>query len=62
MKVGLDVSSLIYRRGVSRYTGNLMLSLLDLDDIELLLYGNSWRAHQQLEKELKKKLKKCFTR
>ena len=57
MKVGLDVSSLIYRRGVSRYTGNLMLSLLDLDDIELLLYGNSWRAHQQLEKELKKKLK-----
>ena len=57
MKVGLDVSSLIYRRGVSRYTSNLMLSLLELRDIELLLYGNSLRAYRQLEKTLDTKLK-----
>lgn len=57
MKIGLDVSSLVYRRGVSRYTSNLMLALLDLPDLELLLYGNSLRAHAQLEAELRKKLK-----
>ena len=57
MKIGLDVSSLIYRRGVSRYTSNLMLSLLDLPDLELFLYGNSLRGFKQLEEELKNKLK-----
>lgn len=57
MKVGLDVSSLVYRRGVSRYTSNLMLSLLDFSDIELLLYGNSLRVFSQLQKSLKYKLR-----
>jgi len=57
MKIGLDVSSLIYHRGVSRYTSNLMLALLDQPDTKLLLYGNSLRAYGQLEAELKTKLK-----
>ena len=57
MKIGLDVSSLVYRRGVSRYTSNLMLALLELPDVELLLYGNSLRAHAQLNEELKEQLK-----
>jgi glycosyltransferase involved in cell wall biosynthesis len=57
MKIGLDVSSLVYRRGVSRYTSNLMLALLELPGVELLLYGNSLRAHRQLSEELREKLK-----
>lgn len=57
MKIGLDVSSLVYHRGVSRYTSNLMLALLDQPDSELLLYGNSLRAYSQLEAELKNTLK-----
>jgi glycosyltransferase involved in cell wall biosynthesis len=57
MKIGLDVSSLVYHRGVSRYTSNLMLALLDLPDTKLFLYGNSLRSHGQLEAELKSQLK-----
>lgn len=61
MKIGLDVSSLVYHRGVSRYTSNLMLALLDQPDAELLLYGNSLRAYGQLEAELKNTLKNTLS-
>ena len=47
MNIGLDVSSIAYQRGVSRYTSNLMLALLEQPNVHLLLYGNSFRNYDQ---------------
>lgn len=49
MKVGIDISPVIYGRGVSRYTSNLVLSLAQISDIQLSLYGSSLRQYTQLE-------------
>ena len=57
MKIGIDVSSLVYRRGVSRYTSNLVRALAGLTQTKLLLYGNSWRQHQLLQSELARTLR-----
>ena len=54
MQIGLDVSSLTYRRGVSRYTSNLLTALARLSDVNLVLYGYSGRGYQLLERELKR--------
>ena len=55
MKVGLDISSLVYGRGVSRYTSNLVRSLLKTrPDLDLKLYGNSRGRVNELEAEVKK--------
>ncbi|MCB9802173.1 MAG: glycosyltransferase family 4 protein [Pseudomonadales bacterium] len=48
MQIGLDISPIIYGRGVSRYTSNLARSLLAAGQA-LSLYGSSFRQHKQLE-------------
>ncbi|HCC84945.1 MAG TPA: hypothetical protein DEP87_04670 [Candidatus Pacebacteria bacterium] len=48
MRVGIDISSLIYDRGVSRYTYNLVRALIASDQIEVNLYGSSWRQKSEL--------------
>jgi len=49
MQVGIDISSLIYDRGVSRYTYNLVRALIASDAINVNLYGTSWRQHAELK-------------
>lgn len=53
MNVGIDVTSLIYGRGVSRYTANLVRSLLHSTSTSLSLYGSSFRQYSKLESEIK---------
>lgn len=48
MHVGIDISSIIYGRGVSRYTSNLVRSLQNQPYLELSLYGASFRQKPQL--------------
>jgi glycosyltransferase involved in cell wall biosynthesis len=50
IKVGIDISSLIYGRGVSRYTANLVRALLDYTAVDLVLYGSSFRQNSRLKK------------
>ncbi len=51
MNVGLDITSLLYQRGVSRYTSNLLRSLNKIPDLSLYLYGNSFRKKEWLEQQ-----------
>lgn len=53
MHIGIDITSIIYKRGVSRYTSNLVRALL-ADRTQLTLYGSSFRQKQFLEKEATK--------
>jgi len=48
MNVGIDITSTIYNRGVSRYTMNLVRGLLKEPELTLTLYGSSLRKRQQL--------------
>lgn len=49
LTVGIDATSLIYNRGVSRYTSNIVRSLAALPDAPTLrLFGSSFRANRQL--------------
>lgn len=57
MKVGIDVTSLIYGRGVSRYTANLSRALLKFTPTEVSFYGSSLRQKTQLETQIKKVIK-----
>ncbi|MBU1033829.1 glycosyltransferase family 4 protein [Patescibacteria group bacterium] len=57
MKIGLDVSSLTYQRGVSRYTGDLVKALAKEQNAELFLYGTSLRQQKLLKAELRKVLR-----
>lgn len=52
MKIGLDVSSLVYQRGVSRYTSDLIKALAVEKNAELYLYGSSLRQQKLLKTEL----------
>ncbi len=54
MNVGIDITSLMYGRGVSRYTSNLVTALLKRRDLKLSLYGSSLRQHGNLEQMAKK--------
>ena len=54
MKVGIDFTPALYDRGVSRYTTNLVRSLLEKPAVELTLYGSSLRSHQKLTTRAKK--------
>lgn len=47
MKIGIDITSLIYNRGVSRYTSNLVLALMETDNI-IHLFGSSLRQKKVL--------------
>lgn len=58
MHIGLDVSSLVYDRGVSRYTANLARALLSKKNIKLSLYGSNWRQFAYLQQQAKKILHK----
>lgn len=57
MKIGIDISSLIYQRGVSRYTGDLVRALLKEKNTQLFLYGSSLRQQKILKTELRKVLR-----
>lgn len=47
MRIGIDITSLIYGRGVSRYTRNLVSALSNYN-INLRLFGYSWKKYQWL--------------
>ncbi len=49
--VGIDISSLVYDRGVSRYTANLVRSLIRYTPHQVWLYGSSFGQHQNLVKK-----------
>ncbi len=57
MKIGIDISSLTYQRGVSRYTGDLVKALAKEKNAELFLYGSSMRQQKVLKAELRKVLR-----
>lgn len=50
MHIGIDVSSVIYGTGVSRYTANLVRAMAALpnDELKLSLFGTSLRSHDKL--------------
>jgi len=52
IQVGIDVTSLTYGRGVSRYTANLVRALLTYAPVSLSLYGSSFRGKKHLEQEI----------
>ncbi|MDO5561555.1 MAG: glycosyltransferase family 1 protein [bacterium] len=54
MKVGLDLSPIIYHRGVSRYTSNLFAALAEIEDLELFAYASAGRGQAVLKNDLKK--------
>ncbi len=49
LQVGIDITSLVYDRGVSRYTSNLARALAKRRDVQLSFYGNSLRQIKPLE-------------
>lgn len=50
MKVGIDFTSVMYARGVSRYTMNLAKALAKNNEIDLTLFGYSLRQKDELER------------
>lgn len=57
LTVGIDITSALYGRGVSRYTLNLVRAMLRRKKNKYTLYGSSLRGHSQLTQiaeELKK--------
>lgn len=61
MKIGIDVSSLPYQRGVSRYTSDLVRALALEKNTQLYLYGSSLRQHRLLQQELRNALKNVLS-
>jgi glycosyltransferase involved in cell wall biosynthesis len=57
MRIGIDVSSLTYQRGVSRYTADLVKALSKEKNTQLFLYGSSLRQQKVLKAELHKALR-----
>ena len=50
MKIGIDISQVVYGTGVSNYTRNLLEALLVLDkDNEYITFGGSLRRRGELE-------------
>jgi glycosyltransferase involved in cell wall biosynthesis len=52
LKVGIDLTSIIYHRGVSVYTANLYVALSRLSQIELYSYASTGRGLPALQSEL----------
>ena len=51
MKIGIDISQIVYQTGVSTYTRNLVKNLLAVDGKnEYLLFGGSLRRREDLSK------------
>lgn len=57
MKVGIDVTSLVYGRGVSRYTANLSRALLQHTSTQLSFYGSSLRQKNELHHQIQQVIK-----
>lgn len=53
MQIGIDITSIIYDRGVSRYTNNLVRALANRSDVALRLYGTSLRQKNRLDSYVK---------
>ncbi|MBU0572173.1 glycosyltransferase family 4 protein [Patescibacteria group bacterium] len=50
MKIGIDISQIVYGTGVSTYTRNLIKALLSLDkDSDYVVFGGSLRRRNELE-------------
>ncbi|MEP7166985.1 MAG: glycosyltransferase family 1 protein [Candidatus Woesebacteria bacterium] len=50
LKIGFDVTPILYNRGVSRYTSNIVRALGNLSEPpELRLFGSSFRANRSLK-------------
>jgi len=49
MYLGIDITSIVYDRGVSRYTANLVRALAARNDVALSLYGSSLRQKAMLD-------------
>jgi len=54
MNIGIDFTSVIYKRGVSRYTMNLARELANLPEVNLTLFGYSLRQKKQLQLQANK--------
>lgn len=54
MNIGIDITSLIYQRGVSRYTSNLVRALDRYSKEKLFLYGYSLSQKRFLEEQAAK--------
>lgn len=54
MNIGIDFTSIIYGRGVSRYTMNLARELAQLPEVQVTLFGYSLRQKDSLESAAKK--------
>ncbi|KUK79646.1 MAG: Glycosyl transferase group 1 [Microgenomates bacterium 39_7] len=54
MNIGIDITSLIYQRGVSRYTSNLVRALDRYSKEKLFLYGYSFSQKKFLEEQAAK--------
>ena len=52
MKIGFDLTPIIYHRGVSRYTSNLFQALTKISSAELFGYASSSRGFAQLQLDL----------
>lgn len=48
LKAGIDLTPIIYGRGVSRYTSNLVRALTQKSGVEVFGLGYSWRQKNQL--------------
>lgn len=47
--IGFDITPILYNRGVSRYTSNIIKALAKEEDVTLRLFGSSFRANKQLK-------------
>lgn len=54
LKVGIDFTSVLYHRGVSRYTHNLIKALTTRKEVSLSLYASSFRQKDALVSYLQK--------
>lgn len=52
MHIGFDVTSLLYNRGVSRYTANVIRELVSLKQDSIYAYGNSFKNSASLFKQI----------
>ena len=57
MKIGIDFTPANYDRGVSRYTKNLIRSLLELPGNDVSFYGSSFRQYDSLRQKAKELIK-----
>lgn len=62
MNIGIDINSIPYNRGVSRYTSNLVRAFSQYPQHRLHLYGSSFRQKESLETFVQKTKKKSISK